>query len=238
MSFFKEPRAHALILRVFSLPSPLLEDLFLDLITADLSIFLYRTCAGNLEGIKKFILDEKVNSYARLSAVEALLFCVVSGVADRNEVLHFLAGLFHEKQSLSNPGRGNDFLGLLVLSLLEFYPDSIADEIRSAFQRGLISEDMISRAEFEADLRESSWEQALLEAKEKLELNTPEDIHDMLFSVLPGNDNEADFFSEEEDFFDDSFFEPSTTVVHTEPKVGRNDPCACGSGQKYKKCCL
>jgi SEC-C motif-containing protein len=23
----------------------------------------------------------------------------------------------------------------------------------------------------------------------------------------------------------------------TEPKVGRNDPCACGSGKKFKKCC-
>ncbi|WP_143821102.1 SEC-C metal-binding domain-containing protein [Motiliproteus sp. MSK22-1] len=23
-----------------------------------------------------------------------------------------------------------------------------------------------------------------------------------------------------------------------EPKVGRNDPCPCGSGKKYKKCCL
>jgi preprotein translocase subunit SecA len=26
------------------------------------------------------------------------------------------------------------------------------------------------------------------------------------------------------------------TVVHTTPKVGRNDPCPCGSGKKYKKC--
>lgn len=25
---------------------------------------------------------------------------------------------------------------------------------------------------------------------------------------------------------------------HAEPKVGRNDPCPCGSGKKYKKCCL
>jgi uncharacterized protein len=23
-----------------------------------------------------------------------------------------------------------------------------------------------------------------------------------------------------------------------EPRVGRNDPCPCGSGKKYKKCCL
>lgn len=27
-------------------------------------------------------------------------------------------------------------------------------------------------------------------------------------------------------------------VVRTAPKVGRNDPCACGSGKKFKQCCL
>ena len=27
------------------------------------------------------------------------------------------------------------------------------------------------------------------------------------------------------------------TVVNTTPKVGRNDPCPCGSGKKYKNCC-
>ncbi len=28
-----------------------------------------------------------------------------------------------------------------------------------------------------------------------------------------------------------------TSVVNDGPKVGRNDPCTCGSGKKYKKCC-
>ena len=28
---------------------------------------------------------------------------------------------------------------------------------------------------------------------------------------------------------------PKTTLAET--KVGRNDPCPCGSGKKYKKCC-
>lgn len=27
-------------------------------------------------------------------------------------------------------------------------------------------------------------------------------------------------------------------MKRSEPKVGRNDPCPCGSGKKYKKCCL
>lgn len=26
-------------------------------------------------------------------------------------------------------------------------------------------------------------------------------------------------------------------IVRVEPKIGRNDPCPCGSGKKYKKCC-
>ena len=29
----------------------------------------------------------------------------------------------------------------------------------------------------------------------------------------------------------------NATVRRTMPKVGRNDPCPCGSGKKYKNCC-
>ncbi len=30
---------------------------------------------------------------------------------------------------------------------------------------------------------------------------------------------------------------PSKPFIRDQPKVGRNDPCPCGSGRKYKKCC-
>jgi SEC-C motif-containing protein len=30
---------------------------------------------------------------------------------------------------------------------------------------------------------------------------------------------------------------PGKTVRRETPKLGRNDPCSCGSGKKYKKCC-
>ena len=26
-------------------------------------------------------------------------------------------------------------------------------------------------------------------------------------------------------------------ITRDAPKIGRNDPCPCGSGKKYKKCC-
>ncbi len=37
-------------------------------------------------------------------------------------------------------------------------------------------------------------------------------------------------------FFDDGRTPPIKTVRLEGPKIGRNDPCSCGSGKKYKKC--
>ena len=31
---------------------------------------------------------------------------------------------------------------------------------------------------------------------------------------------------------------PVKTYVREQPKIGRNDPCPCGSGKKFKKCCI
>ena len=31
---------------------------------------------------------------------------------------------------------------------------------------------------------------------------------------------------------------PVEQFVRANPKVGRNDPCPCGSGKKFKKCCI
>ena len=32
--------------------------------------------------------------------------------------------------------------------------------------------------------------------------------------------------------------EHALDIETQEAKIGRNDPCPCGSGKKYKKCCL
>jgi hypothetical protein len=42
--------------------------------------------------------------------------------------------------------------------------------------------------------------------------------------------------NEKENEYDRWF--PTQPIINTEPKVGRNAPCPCGSGKKYKKCCL
>ncbi len=38
-------------------------------------------------------------------------------------------------------------------------------------------------------------------------------------------------------YFTDGKAPESFQIINDGPKVGRNDPCVCGSGKKYKKCC-
>lgn len=52
--------------------------------------------------------------------------------------------------------------------------------------------------------------------------------------------HEMAIFKKEEDkwFFYDGEPVAPEQFVREQPKVGRNEPCPCGSGKKFKKCCL
>ena len=39
-------------------------------------------------------------------------------------------------------------------------------------------------------------------------------------------------------YYVDGYVHPKEPVRRASPKIGRNDPCPCGSGKKYKKCCM
>ena len=62
---------------------------------------------------------------------------------------------------------------------------------------------------------------------------------------LPAEPKQDSHVQSEFAFQDDEYFEepvivhtkPEKTYIRETPKVGRNEPCPCGSGKKYKKCC-
>ena len=49
---------------------------------------------------------------------------------------------------------------------------------------------------------------------------------------------EADVTALQQHFFQRRVTAAHTPYVSSDPKVGRNDPCPCGSGKKFKQCCL
>ncbi|WP_417389752.1 SEC-C metal-binding domain-containing protein [Gimesia sp.] len=55
------------------------------------------------------------------------------------------------------------------------------------------------------------------------------------------NDLIADLEEDTDDSASDTITQPAyfpNTIIRQEARIGRNDPCPCGSGKKYKKCCL
>ncbi|OGV55932.1 MAG: hypothetical protein A2X49_08075 [Lentisphaerae bacterium GWF2_52_8] len=56
---------------------------------------------------------------------------------------------------------------------------------------------------------------------------------------IPQEHHELALFKKEEGewFFYDARILPHKPFIRTQPKIGRNEPCSCGSGKKYKKCC-
>lgn len=84
---------------------------------------------------------------------------------------------------------------------------------------------------------------ALEDLNEESEIELDIDLEKLLYNMLAA---EAEYlytlpqweniFSEEKIKEIVKAFKRSKTVVKGE-KIGRNDPCPCGSGKKYKKCC-
>ena len=69
-------------------------------------------------------------------------------------------------------------------------------------------------------------------------------LQDMVAMIEPAAQALHRYWLEQRMNKPDDFMPPQTfiprqpTVQYDQPKVGRNDPCPCGSGKKYKKCCL
>ena len=61
------------------------------------------------------------------------------------------------------------------------------------------------------------------------------DQHKKLFTHALSNMDDDNY---DNGYEDDYYHEPIEQVKRETPKVGRNDPCPCGSGRKYKKCCM
>jgi preprotein translocase subunit SecA len=75
--------------------------------------------------------------------------------------------------------------------------------------------------------------------KNRVTISIPSDLEDVEINLglrMHRETPRPDYGMELEDFDDEDEYEP--TIIRQEPKIGRNYPCPCGSGKKYKKCCL
>ena len=128
LGHFKESKAHKVIVDLFSLPDDKPYELFGDLGTNDLPTILIRTCDGSIELIKALALNKDADDYCRVSALNAMAYAVVDGIASREEVLSFFGTLFTGNESDDMP----DFWSILATFVYYLYPKEIMDTIKQA----------------------------------------------------------------------------------------------------------
>jgi hypothetical protein len=98
-----------------------------------------------------------------------------------------------------------------------------AAQAEALFTKGFIDPDLMLPKEFWEDLRETQADPAAMSATSWNAIGPLEDAVGELQAFEEGYDDQP---------------EPQQPITNPLRSIGRNDPCPCGSGKKYKKCCL
>lgn len=232
---FRETRAYPLVVRIALLPSDLLESLFSDFITESLPKVLASVCDGNLDGIQSIVENPDADEWVRGAALGSLLNLVVAGATTREEVLEYFASLFHGKLTDKNDVVWSD----LVCYCADLYAPQLLGEIERAYDEGLVDSGMIGLDDVKEDFAKGQeWALAQLarNSHRKLVVDTVKEMEGWASfnekETRPAKDGSLGLPSANP-WREDSF----TGFKRAAPKVGRNDPCPCGSWKKFKKCC-
>ncbi len=175
LSFFREPRAHPVILELFSMPEEVIDPLFGDIITEDLPIILYNTCGGVLDGIKGLLTNSDAYLYCRLSAGDTLVYATVDGLATWEETMGLLAA------TLSAPG-GDDaetMAGGLVYNMARLGPGDYIDVIRQAYADDTVDV-MYAGLDWIESMAAKEQGAAWQEIREDMARRRPDNVHDLM----------------------------------------------------------
>lgn len=164
--------------------------------------------------IAEFLADIKVDEMCRTSVPECLERMALTHIEHRDECVGVL-----ERQLASFEANGPALNAFLILSLSKLQATEAIDTIRAAFSAGCV--DLL----VQGDVEDVEIDMGL-----RLSRDTPP----------PKLQLSRDLLVLDEDHFWDDDLDDLQTNTFTNPfrHVGRNDPCPCGSGKKYKRCCL
>ncbi len=224
---FREQQAYPLIIRMYRLPTDQLEGLLGDALYESLPRVLASVYDGNIEPIKSIIEDPSLSEYARGNAIASLRYLAQEDIIPRESVIEYYGRLFREglEREYSN------VWNMLVSEAADIYAKSLEKEIYRAYEDGLMDPDFMSRNEVDQIFRMS------LKDAVQLVKNTRGGLINDVHSFLRG----WACFNPEPVMSGihtaNSTFHGFGTYIREGPKTGRNDPCPCGSGKKYKKCC-
>jgi len=215
---FRETRAYPLLVQMFSAPGELPFDLAGDTVTEGLDSILASVSDGDMTGMASLVENERANEYVRSAALKGLVTLVACGKRSRDEVMAYFKGLFRTLERTYS---------LIWDSLASRCTDLCAEEVREDLRRvheqGLIDPFYIRWEGIEGALGVGK-EAAMKVLKERYRLIDDAEKEMSWWACFEENKHRKVKLGWD-------------TPIRKAPKVGRNEPCPCGSGKKFKKCC-
>ena len=208
----REQQAFPKLLRLLTLDS---DDL--DLVLGDelshMGSILYSTYNGDLSGAKEILSNHNLYPFAREEVLNFMLGLFQDGRLPREELISLL------REHLASLGEGEDeaiFGGALanLIADSDFY--ELAEDVREAYRLKKI--DRMRLGDFDRFF-DYLYNETKYAEHVRLISNTAEELEKWAC------------------FESGATSEPHISEILSWD-VGRNDPCPCGSGKKFKKCCL
>lgn len=218
--------------------------LFGDVITECLPRILAVLAEDRLDVLDAMIRNQELDEFVRWEAADAFCYLAREGKLSRDEAVPRI------RQHLADAIERSDeeIAGPLVMILEDFVAAEAIDEICLAFERGLIAEDFTS---LDFILQEIAAGHSRIEQKETAGIDDaveelrfwlegdPEPLEESDYSRRAYSGPPLPMYAveDEEEEAEAPFMDATSTIRYDAPHVGRNDPCPCGSGRKFKKCC-
>ncbi len=242
---FRETAAYPLIIDLLNIPSDRVDDVHGELVTERGASVLASVCGGDTGLIEKLAEDPNADQWVRGAALGAWVVLVNEGERTREEALAYFQRLIRTAQAPPD----SQFWSVLAASSMDVYPDLIRDDLIELFNRDLVDPFFCSLDAVDGVL-ERGMDAALARLNETGHYSYIRDTIDETEWWASFQDPDSPLLLPTE-------MRNSAPPVHAAPAVaqppflpqriilagpprqpGRNEPCPCGSGLKFKKCCL
>jgi uncharacterized protein len=230
---WREKAAYRPLARLLRLPGHKIDAIFGDGITTTSHRVMAAVFDGDPQSLYDIILDPNAEEFIRAGMCEALAMVTLRGELDRSLAGRFLRDAFMDLQPQVQSfvwvgwQSAIAMLGMSDLKLL----------VKKAFDRGFIDSHVLGFDRFGQDLRRG--------LERPGEPWRPDDHEYTLFGdtieELSGWYCFSEQYSEEQERWRqeaEANRARSQRLENPFKGVGRNDPCPCGSGKKFKNCCL
>jgi uncharacterized protein len=225
----QETRAFPLLCRLSS-DHDACEDALGDAITESVEKIAPRIWGGDLGALQAAIEDEPSDPYMRGAFLRAFCWLALTGAIEAADARSYLMTL----PDRLKPQTEEFVWWCWSEAAYSVLGEDAEPAIRRAYEQKLIDPTISGLDEFEEDRRDMRSDPEGVR-RDRIAEGLP--IDDAVVEL--GNwDRRWDEYPDEdlrEEYLDRDMLAPT---VNPYRDVGRNDPCPCGSGKKFKKCCL